>query len=135
MVATTDRAGVIAPGYSKRPANSRRGGYSRIQFVRITPNSPHRGVGRACGVGRDLGIALGVAVGVAVGVAEGVGVGVAVGVGVGVGVAVGVGVGVGVAVGVGVGVGVPPPPGAWISTFIGEPVLKKPTVASVVFGA
>ena len=50
---------------------------------------------------------------------------------VAVGVAVAVGVGVGVAVGVGVGV---PPWGAWISTVIEEPVLKKPTVAFVGFG-
>ena len=37
---------------------------------------------------------------------------------------------------VGVGVGVPPPPwpGAWISTVIGEPVLKNPTVALAVCG-
>ncbi len=48
---------------------------------------------------------------------------------------VGRGVGVGVAVGVGVGVGVGVPPwGAWISTVMGDPVLKKPTVASVVCG-
>ena len=40
----------------------------------------------------------------------------------------GVGLGVAVGVGVGVGVGVPPA-GAWIATIIGEPVLKKPTVA------
>jgi len=37
----------------------------------------------------------------------------------------------GVAVGVGVGV---PPAGAWIATIIGDPVLKKPTVALVVCG-
>lgn len=44
--------------------------------------------------------------------------------------AVGVAVGVAVAVGVGVGVGVGVlPPGAWIATIIGEPVLKNPTVA------
>ena len=59
------------------------------------------------------------------------GVAVAVGVAVGVGVAVAVGV----AVGVGVGDGLGTPPGAWITTPIGEPVLKKPTVASVKFGA
>ena len=54
---------------------------------------------------------------------------------VAVGVAVGVGVGVGVGLTVGVGVGVtPPPPGTWISTVIGEPVLKKPTVALAVCG-
>ena len=58
--------------------------------------------------------------------------------GVGRIVAVGVAVGGGVAVaeGVGVGVGVPPPPspGAWISTVIGSPVLKYPTVALAVCG-
>src|SRR5439155_769116 len=48
---------------------------------------------------------------------------------------VAVAVGVGLGVGVGVGVGVTPPwPGAWISTVIGEPVLKKPTVALAVCG-
>ena len=47
---------------------------------------------------------------------------------------VGLGVAVGVAVAVGVGVGVPPPPGAWIATIMGGPVLKNPTVASVVCG-
>jgi|SRR6266566_2429627 len=68
----------------------------------------------------------------------GVGVGVTVGVGVGVGVGLGVGVGVGIGgslgVGDGPGVGVGPSPGAWISTEVGEPVLKKPTVAVVVTG-
>jgi len=53
----------------------------------------------------------------------------------GVGVGTGVGVAVGLAVGVGVGVGGGTPPGAWITTTMGEPVLKKPTVASVKFGA
>ena len=53
----------------------------------------------------------------------------------GVGEGVGVGVAVAVGVGLGVGVGVPPPwPGVWISTIIGEPVLKKPTVALAVCG-
>ena len=60
-----------------------------------------------------------------------VGVAVAVGVDVAVGVAVAVAVGVEVGVGVGVSTGA----GAWISTFIGKPVLKKPTVALVVCGA
>ncbi len=46
----------------------------------------------------------------------------------------GVGVAVGVVVGVGVGVGVAPPAGAWIATVMGEPVLKKPTDASVSCG-
>ena len=69
----------------------------------------------------------------------GVGRGVVVAVAVAVGVALGAGVtdGVGLAVGVGVGVGVgvtTPPTGAWISTVIGEPVLKNPIVASVVCG-
>ena len=41
--------------------------------------------------------------------------------------------GCGVGVGVGVGVG-PPPDGPWIATVIGDPVLKKPTVAFVVCG-
>jgi len=49
-----------------------------------------------------------------------------------VGVAVEVGEGVGLAVGV--GLGVPPPMGAWIATIIGEPVLKKPTVALTACG-
>jgi hypothetical protein len=72
------------------------------------------GLGRGTGVGRVLGI------------------GLVRGVGVGRGVAVGVGVGV--AVGVGVGVGVPPPAGAWTATVIGDPVLKKSTVAFVACG-
>jgi hypothetical protein len=84
---------------------------------------PH---GRGCGVGRSLGIGFGLGVGVGRIVA----VGVAEGVGEGVGVTVGVGVGVGV---VGGGVGVPPC-GAWISTVIGAPVLKNPTVALTVCG-
>src|SRR6266403_914180 len=70
------------------------------------------GVGRGLGVGTDLGVGVTVAVGVGVEVA----------------------VGVAVAVGVGVGVGVPPPPGAWSPTIIGEPVLKKPTVALALCG-
>ena len=53
--------------------------------------------------------------------------------GVAVGVGLAVGVGVGVAVGVGVGVG-PSGVGPWISTKIGEPVLKNPIVAVVVCG-
>ncbi len=83
-----------------------------------TQLSALRNQGLGCGVGRALGI--------------GVGRGVAVG--VGVAVAVAVGVGVAVAVGVGVGDGAGTSPGAWIKTPIGEPVLKKPTVASVGFG-
>ena len=96
--------------------------------------------GRGCGVGRTLGGGFGRGVGVgrivAVGVAVGVELGVGLGGGVTVAVAVAVGVGVGLAGGVIVGVGVPPPPsrGAWISTVIGDPVLKYPTVALVVCG-
>jgi hypothetical protein len=66
------------------------------------------GLGRGSGVGRVLGI------------------GLARGVGVGRGVAVGVEVGV--------GVGVPPWTGAWMATAIGDPVLKKSTVAFVACG-
>ena len=50
------------------------------------------------------------------------------------GLGVAVAVAVGVAVGVGVGVGVAPPIGPWISTAIGEPVLKNPTVALAAWG-
>jgi len=83
--------------------------------VRNSLQAPHRyGLCRGCAVGRGLGVALGV--------------------GVGVTVAEGVGVGVGVGLGVGVGVGVPTPLGAWISTVIGDPVLKNPTVALAVCG-
>src|ERR1044071_3251310 len=63
--------------------------------------------------------------------ANGVGVGVGVNVAVGDGLAVGLGVGVGLAVGLGVGV---PPAGACIATVMGEPVLKKPTVARAFCG-
>jgi len=45
-----------------------------------------------------------------------------------------VGEGVDVGVGVGVGVGVPLPAGPWIATVIGDPVLKKSTVALVAWG-
>ncbi len=72
--------------------------------------------------------------GVTVGVGVGVGVDVAVGVGVGVGVGLAVAVAVGVGLAVGVGVGVPPPVGTWIATVMGEPVLKKPTVALALCG-
>ena len=75
---------------------------------------------------------VGVRVGVGVGVGVNVAVAVAVAVDVGVGLAVAVAVGDGLAVGV--GLGVPPPIGAWIATVIGEPVLKKPTVALTVCG-
>jgi hypothetical protein len=82
------------------------------------------------GVGVE--VAVGVGVGVNVAVAVGVGVNVAVAVGVGLGLAVAVAVGVGLAVGVGVAV---PPPGAGIATFMGEPVLKKLTIAFTLCGA
>ena len=45
------------------------------------------------------------------------------------GLGLAVGVGLGVVVAVAVGVGVAPPEGARIATIIGDPVLKKPTVA------
>ena len=60
--------------------------------------------------------------------------GVTVGVGGTVDVAVAVGVGNGVPVAVGVGEGVPRPLGLWIPTVMGDPVLKKPTVAFVACG-
>ena len=85
--------------------------------------------GRGCGVGRTRGGGFGLGVGVG----RGVGVALGVGVTVGLGVAVGLALGVGLTVGVGVGV-TTPPLGAWISTVIGEPVLKKPTVALTVWG-
>ena len=56
------------------------------------------------------------------------------GVGVGRTVAVGVGLGVTIGVGLAVGVGVAPPPGAWMATVIGNPVLKNSTVAFVACG-
>ena len=83
-------------------------------------------MGRALGVGFDLGV--GVGLGVAVGLAVDVAVAVGVGGGEIVAVAVGVDVAVAVAVAVDVGVGVPPI-GAWIVTEIAPPVLKKPTSA------
>ena len=59
-----------------------------------------------------------------------------VGVTVAVAVAVGVGDGVpvDVAVAVGVGEGVPSPLGPWIPVVMGDPVLKKPTVALTACG-
>jgi len=59
-----------------------------------------------------------------------------VGRGLGDAIDLGVGVGRGVAVGVAVavGVGVAPPAGAWIATVVGDPVLKKPTVALALCG-
>ncbi len=76
--------------------------------------------------------------GLADGVGEGGIVAVAVAVAVAVDVAVDVGVGEGVpvevAVAVGVGEGVPSPFGAWIAAVVGDPVLKKPTVAFVACG-
>ena len=96
------------------------------------------GVGRTLGDGPTLGVGVGRGVGVTVGVGVCVGVAVAVAVAVGVvvavAVAVGVGVGVNVAVAVGVGEGVPFPVGTWIATVIGEPVLKKSTVALALCG-
>jgi len=90
--------------------------------------SNHWNQGLGAGVGRIIGDGLTLGVGV------GRGVGVTVGVGVCVGVAVAVAVGVGVGLAVGVGVGVPSAMGAWITTVIGEPVLKKSTVASAFCG-
>ena len=87
--------------------------------------------GRGAGVGRGRPTGLGLAVGEGLGVDVGVAVGVSVGVAVAVAVAVAVGVGVELAVGVGVGV---PPVGPWIAAIIGEPVLKKPTVALELCG-
>jgi hypothetical protein len=55
--------------------------------------------------------------------------------GPGVGVGVEVAVGDGLAVGVGVGEGAGTFPGAWITAAMGVPVLKKPTVEFVGFGA
>jgi hypothetical protein len=99
-------AGIDDPGYNQSQTTSHQS---------LEGTAPQ---GLGCGVGRSLGI------------------GMPRGVGVGRTVAVGVAEGVGVAVGLGVGVGVPPPPwpGAWISTVIGDPVLKKPTVALAVSG-
>ena len=51
-----------------------------------------------------------------------------------VGVGVAVAVAVALALAVAVGVGVPPPPGARIPTVMGDPVLKKPTVALALCG-
>lgn len=48
--------------------------------------------------------------------------------------AVAVAVSVGVGLPVGVGLGVPTPAGAWIPTFIADPVLKKPIVALTFCG-
>ena len=75
-----------------------------------------------------VGVGVGVDVAVAVAVAVGVDVAVALAVAVAVAAAVGVGVAVGVAV------GVTPPAGAWIATVMGDPVLKKPTVALALCG-
>ncbi len=61
-------------------------------------------------------------------------VAVAVAVGVDVAVALAVAAAVGVGVSVGVAVGVTPPAGAWIATVMGDPVLKKPTVALALCG-
>ena len=56
------------------------------------------------------------------------------GVAVAVAVAVGVDVGVVLGLAVGVGLGVPLPAGPCVSTIIGEPVLKKPTIAFPSWG-
>ena len=85
--------------------------------------------GRGAGVGRGLPPGLGLAVGEGLGVD----VAVAVDVGVAVDVCVAVAVGVGVELAVGVGVGVPPA-GPWIAAIMGEPALKKPTVALELCG-
>jgi hypothetical protein len=82
--------------------------------------------------GRGGGVVRGVALGPGLG--RGGGVTLGVGVTVGVGVAVGLAVGVGVGNGVGVGV-LSDMKGAWTSTVIGEPVLKKPMVAVLGIGA
>src|SRR5262249_35705156 len=84
----------------------------------ITGHFARLSYGRGAGVGRGLGSGMDLGVGLGRGVVVGVAVGVAVA----------------VAVGVGVAVGVAPPAGAWIATVIGEPVLKKPTVALVSCG-
>ena len=110
------------PPHRKRKCQSARGDLADAFGTARAPRIPR--YGRGAGVGRGLPGGLGLAVGL------GLGVGVAVG--VDVGVEVGVAVAVGVAVGV--GVGVPPPPGAWIPTVMGDPVLKKPTVALALCG-
>ena|SRR6266496_599154 len=106
------------------------GGFTR----RVEDNAlPPRTVryGRGAGVGRGLPKGLGLAVGEGLGVDVGVALGDEVGVAVAVAVGVDVGVGVELAVGVGVGV---PPAGPWIAAIMGEPVLKKPTVALELCG-
>ena len=80
-----------------------------------------RAYGRGGGVGRPLG--------------NGLDLGVGVGRGVDVGVGVGVEVAVAVAVALGVGVGVVSDwAGAWMSTEIGDPVLKNPMFAMLAAG-
>jgi len=80
-------------------------------------------VGRGLAVGCNLGV----------GVTRGVALAVAVTVGVAVGEIVAVGVGLTVAVGVAVGVA-SDMNGATTATVTGEPVLKKPIVASLPLG-
>jgi len=109
-----------------RKCQSARGDLADALGTARAPRIPR--YGRGAGVGRGLPGGLGLAVGL------GLGVGVAVGVEVGVDVGVEVAVAVAVGVAVGVGVGVPPPPGAWIPTVMGDPVLKKPTVALALCG-
>ena len=82
-------------------------------------------MGRALGDGLDRGVGVGRGVAVTVGVGVGEIVAVAVGVGVELTVAVAVGVAVGVASDM---------KGATTSTLTGEPVLKKPMVASLTLG-
>ena len=102
--------------------------FDRESLIAIAIHQPSDDVYRG-GAGRGIGVGRGLAVAWALGV--GVGLGVAVGVAVAVGVGVAVAVAVAVAVGVGVGV---PPDGTWISTVMGDPVLKKPTVALAFCG-
>ena len=112
---------------TERSNISRHGGVTRRVEQRASTADLRYGRGAGVGRGRPTGL------GLAVGEGLGVGVGVAVGVNVGVAVAVAVAVGVGVELAVGVGVGVPPA-GPWIAAIIGEPVLKKPTVALELCG-
>jgi hypothetical protein len=114
-----------------RKCQSARGDLADALGTARAPRIPR--YGRGAGVGRGLPGGLGLAVGLGLGVGVAVGVEVGVEVGVAVAVAVAVGVDVGLAVGVGLGVP-PPPPGAWIPTVMGDPVLKKPTVALALCG-
>jgi hypothetical protein len=117
---------------TERSNISRHGGFTRRVEEQRAFTADLR-YGRGAGVGRGRPTGLGLAVGEGLGVDVGVAVGVNVGVAVAVDVAVAVAVGVGVELAVGVGVGVPPV-GPWIAAIIGEPVLKKPTVALELCG-